>query len=368
MKRERRPVLVPLGGFLGAGKTTLILAAARVLADQGIRAAAILNDQGSDLVDTRLARQHALPADQVTGGCFCCRFSDLVEAAGRLERYQPAVIFAEAVGSCTDLNATTLEPLRRGYADRFRLAPLTVLVDPARAAGLLAPGADDDLAFLFRSQIAEADLVCFTKSDLAAPPPSPCGAGNPARGRLSGALPTVPVRTLSAQTGQGVAEWLDEILAGELPARRAFPDIDYRRYAQAEAALAWLNCRAAVRPRVALSPAMLAGPLLDEISAAIDSQGLRIAHCKLLDECAAGYIKASLCANREEPRVEGVLDAEPCAAHDLLLNIRAAGDPAILRRIVENALASLDGRLAIRSFECFRPAPPRPQHRLAAPC
>ena len=353
MKRDGRPVLVPLGGFLGAGKTTLILAGARVLAGQGIRAAAILNDQGSELIDTRLAQQHAIPADQVTGGCFCCRFSDLVDAAGRLERYQPAVIFAEAVGSCTDLTATTLEPLRRDYANRFRLAPLTILVDPARAAALLAPGADPDLAFLFRNQIAEADLVCFTKSDLAVPPPH---------------IGALPVRSISAQTGQGVAEWLDEILAGELPVRRKFLDIDYERYAQAEAALAWLNCRAAVRPRVPLSPAMLAGPLLEEISAAIDARGLAIAHLKLLDECAAGYIKAGLCANREQPRVEGTLDAEPCAAHDLLLNIRAAGDPAILRNIVENALANLHGKLAVRSFESFRPAPPRPQHRVTAPC
>lgn len=350
MKPGHRPLLVPLGGFLGAGKTTLILAAARVLAARGVRAAAILNDQGSDLVDTRLARKHAVPADQVTGGCFCCRFSALVDAAGRLERYQPAVIFAEAVGSCTDLNATTLEPLRRDYAGRFRLAPLTVLVDPARAAD-----PDPDLAFVFRNQIAEADLVCFTKSDLPRVGQALCPAA-------------APVRTISAHTGQGVPQWLDEILAGELPARRTLLDLDYRRYAQAEAALAWLNCRAAVRPRVALSPAMLAGPLLDDLAAAIQAQGLRIAHLKLLDECATGYIKASLCANRDEPRVEGALDAEPSSAHDLLLNIRAAGDPAALRRIVENVLSRLHGKLAIRSFACFRPAPPRPQHRVAAPC
>ena len=100
-----------VGGFLGAGKTSLILAAARVLERQGLRAAAILNDQGDDLVDTRIAREHGLAADQVAGGCFCCRFSDLLEAAERLEAYEPDVIFAEAVGSCTDLAATVLRPL-----------------------------------------------------------------------------------------------------------------------------------------------------------------------------------------------------------------------------------------------------------------
>ena len=50
-----RPIIVPVGGFLGAGKTTLILAAAKLLPARGAKPAVILNDQGSALVDTRLA-------------------------------------------------------------------------------------------------------------------------------------------------------------------------------------------------------------------------------------------------------------------------------------------------------------------------
>ena len=52
--------LVPIGGFLGAGKTTLILMAARVLRSRGVRAAAIFNDQGADLVDTMKAHQRCV--------------------------------------------------------------------------------------------------------------------------------------------------------------------------------------------------------------------------------------------------------------------------------------------------------------------
>src|SRR6476469_676252 len=126
---DTRPVIVPLGGFLGAGKTTLILAASRILHSRGIRPAAILNDQGSELVDTHAA----VAADQVTGGCFCCRFSDLIDAAHRLHAHEPDVIFAEAVGSCTDISATTLQPLKLYYGHQFRLAAYSVLVDPQRA-------------------------------------------------------------------------------------------------------------------------------------------------------------------------------------------------------------------------------------------
>src|SRR5690242_18422171 len=108
-----RPYLVLVGGFLGAGKTTLILAAARALATRCLRIAAIMNDLGDDLVDTQFARAAGIETLDVTGGCFCCRFPELVECAHGLRAHAPDVIFAEPVGSCTDISATTLAPLRR---------------------------------------------------------------------------------------------------------------------------------------------------------------------------------------------------------------------------------------------------------------
>ena len=71
---SNKPLLVLLGGFLGAGKTTLILTASRLLSARGLRAAVILIDQGADLVDTELVRRNGFAADQVTGGCFCAAF------------------------------------------------------------------------------------------------------------------------------------------------------------------------------------------------------------------------------------------------------------------------------------------------------
>ena len=45
---------IALGGFLGAGKTTTILAAATHLEAQGRTVAVITNDQGTSLADTKL--------------------------------------------------------------------------------------------------------------------------------------------------------------------------------------------------------------------------------------------------------------------------------------------------------------------------
>ncbi|HEX6493903.1 MAG TPA: GTP-binding protein, partial [Acidobacteriaceae bacterium] len=106
-----KPTLVFIGGFLGAGKTTLILAAARELQRRGMRCGAIFNDQSNGLVDTQLAGLHNVPSGQVTAGCFCCRFSDLTTQLEAILTYAPDVVFAEPVGSCTDIAATILHPL-----------------------------------------------------------------------------------------------------------------------------------------------------------------------------------------------------------------------------------------------------------------
>src|SRR6266542_2541376 len=129
----RAPVLVLVGGFLGSGKTTLLLNAGRHLRDRGMRVALITNDQGGALVDTQMAAMLGFETEEVVGGCFCCRFSDLIGAAERLLAHEPDVILAEPVGSCIDISATILHPVKQLYQERFRLAPFTVLVDPRRA-------------------------------------------------------------------------------------------------------------------------------------------------------------------------------------------------------------------------------------------
>ena len=332
-----RPWLAVVGGFLGAGKTTLILAAARELAQRGLKSAIILNDQGDSLADTQLARQSGFDAEEVTGGCFCCQFSDLIEAAEVLRAHSPEVIFAEPVGSCTDISATVLQPLREIYADVFRLAPFTVCVDPSQEREIDRADANPHLAFLFRNQVAEADLLCFTKADLHGDAPSLRGA-----------------RYVSARTGKGIAAWLDEIVFGKLAAGRHTLDIDYEQYARAEAALAWLNLRATVTCEPPVSPAMFLGPLLERIAA-----GVKVVHLKATDQSDSGFLKAALCGSEETPQIEGALDASPAVSHEILINLRAAGEPGPVRAVVETALAESRGKIVEQEVACFTPAPPK---------
>jgi CobW/HypB/UreG, nucleotide-binding domain len=343
-----KPWIVLVGGFLGSGKTTLILAAARELERRDLRSAVVWNDQGKDLVDSRYATLSGLRSGEVTGGCFCCRLSDLIDAIDDLRTHSPDVIFAEPVGSCTDLSATVLRPLLE-YSDSFHLSPLSVLVDPHRARAMLEDDADLDMRFLFDKQLQEADLVCFTKSDLYPDHPE-MGAAH--------------VRQLSAKSGQGVAAWLDEVLSGAIARGIQMLEIDYSQYARAEAALAWLNLRAVFEPEGLLSPAMLLGPLLDRLDAALSAGKIPIAHLKAIVTSPTGYLKAAIVGNGQEPVIEGDLDASPAGKLELLLNLRAVGQPARVRDIVQQELHSLDIGLTQCAMDCFSPAAPVPERRI----
>lgn len=342
-----RPWVVLVGGFLGAGKTTLILAAARALQRRGLRSAMVWNDQGKDLVDSRYAGLSGMQSEEVTGGCFCCRLSELIDAIAELRAYAPDVIFAEPVGSCTDLSATVLRPLLE-YSGTYQLSPLTVLVDPFRARTMLEQDADSDMRFLFDKQLQEADLVCFTKSDIYPKYPK-TGAAH--------------VRQLSAKTGQGVDAWLSEVLSGAIATGEQALEIDYSEYARAEAALAWLNLRAAFAPPIPISPALLLGPLLDELDAELTAATIPIVHLKAIVTSPTGFLKAAICSNGQEPSVEGDLDASPAGMLELVLNLRAVGDPERVRVIVERSLRQLDG-LQQCALDCFSPAAPTPERRI----
>ena len=72
---------IMIGGFLGAGKTTAVARLAQKLTAGGLKVGLITNDQGSELVDTAMLRSRGFATEEIPGGCFCCRFNSLVDAA-----------------------------------------------------------------------------------------------------------------------------------------------------------------------------------------------------------------------------------------------------------------------------------------------
>ena len=64
---DKQTRLIITGGFLGAGKTTLIWDVAQRLMAKGLRVGLITNDQAPELVDSRLLKQANLQVQEVAG-------------------------------------------------------------------------------------------------------------------------------------------------------------------------------------------------------------------------------------------------------------------------------------------------------------
>jgi Ni2+-binding GTPase involved in maturation of urease and hydrogenase len=260
-----------VGGFLGSGKTTAIIGAARLLTVQGKRVGVVTNDQGRYLVDTAFF-QASMPTVEVTGGCFCCNYDDLQARLDQLQASaQPDVIFAESVGSCADMVATVLKPLltlRHGdhapnsfsvFADS-RLLRLRLLDEPLPFS--------DDVVYIFDKQLEEAGLVVINKIDLLS-----AQAGRELETLARQRFPGKNLLKQNSLDPASLAHWVELVGSGAAPLPDQSLQIDYQRYGEGEARLAWLDEEINLKVPAGQGRMMIQR-LLEALLAELQQQGL----------------------------------------------------------------------------------------------
>lgn len=364
---------IMLGGFLGAGKTTAVCKLAKHLSEQGLRVGLITNDQGNQLVDTAMLASNGFPVEEISGGCFCCRFNSLVDAAKKLSAdSRPDVFIAEPVGSCTDLVATVSYPLRRIYGDEFAIAPLSVLIDPVRAQRVLglADGGkfSDKVSYIYRKQLEEADIIVINKRELLTGPEL-----ERLRSALLEAFPGREILETSARTGAGLEEWFQRITTQQQVMRATMP-VDYELYAEGEALLGWLNATVDLRSDDAFDGNAALQRFAGAMQKRLAGQGAQIAHLKMTldpEEGIGDLAVINLVRNDYVPELSQELQ-DPLQAGQLIVNIRAEVAPEILKSALDEALASCFGggdgvRGVLEHIEFFQPGKPQPTHRISVP-
>jgi Ni2+-binding GTPase involved in maturation of urease and hydrogenase len=358
---------VMVGGFLGAGKTTALARLARHYTGQGRKVGIVTNDQAQDLVDTTSLRAQGFPVEEVPGACFCCKFDELVGRVGALEGgARPDVILAEPVGSCTDLVATVIQPLRDLYGTRFAVAPYAVLFKPSHGLKVLrgepAGGFSPKAAYIFRKQLEEADAIAINRLDELVPE-----ALAELTALVEREFPGTPVLRVSAKIGTGF-DRLTALLEQEGNFGRKILDIDYDTYAEGEAELGWLNASVRVTASAAFAVDALLLDVIGRLQEALAARGAEVAHLKAIGLPDGPFGVANLVASATQAELS--LPSRSSAAElDLIVNARVAVDPVELevevRRAVERACAARGARGEFVTMQRFRPGRPQPTHRYA---
>jgi G3E family GTPase len=370
MKFMSQARYIMIGGFLGAGKTTSVARLAERLTKQGKRVGLITNDQGSELVDTAMLRSRGFATEEIPGGCFCCRFNSLLDAARKLtEESRPDVFIAEPVGSCTDLVATVTYPLRRIYGDSFSIAPLSVLVDPVRAARVfgLEPGSkfSEKVLYIYRKQLEEADLIVINKAETV-----PSQGLDNLRRKLAGEFPRAEILDVSARTGRGLDEWFARIEMSEQVTQDTMP-VDYALYGEGEALLGWLNATVALTAsNDTFDGNEAVQALASQLQTRLLAAGAEVAHLKMTlapNEGLSDLAVINLVRNDHVAELSQTL-SDVIASGQLIVNLRAEAAPELLREQLTSALAAaFPGTAGVQAqlehIEAFKPGQPTPTHR-----
>jgi G3E family GTPase len=152
-----------LGGFLGSGKTTVLLQLARYLVEQSTsgsqtKVAIIENEIGQIGIDDKVLRSNGYSVTDIFSGCVCCSLnSDLISGIQEIRKEtDPQWVVIEATGvAFPDKIAETL------FINLGLESQIITLVDAKRWHRIRIP-----LENLIIGQLNDAQLILLNKTDL----------------------------------------------------------------------------------------------------------------------------------------------------------------------------------------------------------
>ncbi len=347
-----------LSGFLGAGKTTLMIALSGYLNARGTRTALIANDLGArDLVDTKFMQRQGCDATELAGECICYQTENLVDRLRRLFDYEKSgLVISDIPGCGVGALEHVYHKLDREYPGEFSLAPFTVVADPARLRAIMPERADvrlpREMDYLFRAQLLEADTIVLNKIDT---------VGERERAAylafLRALCPDAKVFAASAKTGEGI-EPLAAYLLAQAASMRS-PEVGYggAEFCAAEEKLCWYNRQYYVRVCCdTFDPDAYLAALAAFIRDRLRAEARNVPHLKLYAETESGAAKLSMVGIDAPAEVDSRI-GQPCVDLPVIINARAACESALFTRIVDEAMQETGRQFQLECMvfftECF---------------
>jgi G3E family GTPase len=190
-----------IAGFLGSGKTTVLLEVARAMVEDGSRVAVIENEMGEVGIDGSYVREQGLSVEELFGGCICCTLqAGLVETLRAVQRrHEPDWVIIEPTGLAAPGDILGVVVDHCPEVDTLRVL---TLVDAARWPMLI-----EVVEPLVTAQLESADVVAVNKVD--AVDEEALAAVMSSVRSLAGKAPVLPV---SAGTGAGMKRLLGAVI------------------------------------------------------------------------------------------------------------------------------------------------------------
>jgi hypothetical protein len=357
-----------VGGFLGSGKTTAILEAARLLIERGQRVGIITNEQGKHLVDSGFLRASGLPALEVTGGCVCCQLDDFADRVEEITaKFDPQFLFAESVGSCADLVATVIKPLVDFRKTSAQPASLSVFSDSRLLLRYLRGQElpfSDSVIYIFEKQIEETSLLIANKIDLL----SDADAGDLLRLAAEKYSHKI-IRPQNSLDRSQVADWLALIQSKDHPLPQTSLDIDYDTYASGEGRFIWVDRELHIS-FTETGQIALVGNWIKDIVIKLASDEIRIAHLKVLVKDEHSNIKISLTGmdDIKEKLESQLLQLSQLKGKnlDFLINVMAEGDQTLTEAALDIIISQIskDANFSVKKTSAFSRVPDKPNPTL----
>ena len=156
--------ITQIAGFLGCGKTTLLLKLSKALAAEGTsKVALVVNEIGEIPVDGKIMEESGMQVKDIGGGCICCEVAaTFAKTIYQLYRdFKPDHVLVEPTGVAVP-HQVKLAARMGGRDAKIDLGPAIVLFDATRPAELLDM---DMLGQLVTTQVKDADIIAISKID-----------------------------------------------------------------------------------------------------------------------------------------------------------------------------------------------------------
>ncbi|WP_294335860.1 GTP-binding protein [uncultured Clostridium sp.] len=344
-------------GFLGAGKTTSMIAFARNINKRYTKAAILANDLGAqNIVDAEYTATTDVLTTQITGNCICYQHENLIDKLHQLVQGGAEVIFSDIPGcGIGALDHVYLEiKANPKEADEFSLMPFTCIVDPERLRMIMPEQADinlpEEMKFLLDAQMAEADVIVLNKIDTLSKEEKETRLAF-----IRDKYPSTPLYAMSALTGEGVDEVVDYLMTHTAAAEHREIGYGSEAFMAAEQKLSWYNRRVYLEERNDKNVDFNAilKELFEEIRSGLKKAGGNVPHLKAFAAGEEGdFVKMSLIGVDYEVEYASRLQ-KPYSAISVVVNARAAADSQVMAEIVDDALDAVCQKYNLKAKTFF---------------